>query len=356
VPDGQVHLCWPARVVVAAFAVSAVTFLPSQDALAKDDVAPSRPGLLLMLARDPEVQANLATDRGQAEAIEKAVAAVDEPLWRLRDAPSSEGSETVRQLTDRFEADMRRILRPGQFQRLQQIVLRAQGWESLRQPAVAERIKLSQQQRGRVEEILAQNQTRDARGREASGDALQRQILTVFSEDQRRAIGLLAGNPFDFSHVRQLAVKAPELRAVEEWINSAPLSLSDLRGKVVALHFWTFGCSNCIHNYPAYKNWRLQIPSDRFVILGVHTPETAGERDVAQIRRAAEQAELTFPIAVDNHGENWTAWGNHMWPSVYLIDKEGYVRNWWYGELNWKGAGGEKFMREKIEQILAEEN
>jgi len=89
-------------------------------------------------------------------------------------------------------------------------------------------------------------------------------------------------------------------------------------------------------------------------VLGVHTPETSRERDVEGVRRNAAEAGLTFPIVIDNEKRNWDAWGNSMWPSTYLIDKEGYVRYWWYGELNWQGAEGEALLRKRIEELLAE--
>jgi peroxiredoxin len=89
-------------------------------------------------------------------------------------------------------------------------------------------------------------------------------------------------------------------------------------------------------------------------VLGIHTAETAAERDPANVRKAALEAGLTFPILVDQDKLNWDAWGNSMWPSVYLIDKQGYVRYWWYGELNWKGAEGERRLRKRIEELLDE--
>jgi peroxiredoxin len=89
-------------------------------------------------------------------------------------------------------------------------------------------------------------------------------------------------------------------------------------------------------------------------VLGIHTPESAGERNVDNIRRKMTENGIEFPIAVDNDKANWNAWANNMWPSTYLIDKKGYVRYWWYGELNWKGTEGEKMFREKIEELLAE--
>ena len=86
----------------------------------------------------------------------------------------------------------------------------------------------------------------------------------------------------------------------------------------------------------------------------MHTPESEGEKDVDGIRRQATEHGLDFPIAVDGNLNTWQAWSNSMWPSVYLIDKRGAVRYWWYGELNWQGSDGEKYMRERIEELLAE--
>ncbi len=88
--------------------------------------------------------------------------------------------------------------------------------------------------------------------------------------------------------------------------------------------------------------------------VGVHTPETDGEKVVESVRAKAKENDLKFPIVIDNDSKIWYGWTNHIWPAVYLVDKKGYVRYWWYGELNWKGAEGEKFMREKIEELLAE--
>ena len=89
-------------------------------------------------------------------------------------------------------------------------------------------------------------------------------------------------------------------------------------------------------------------------MIGVHTPEGGGEFDLEQVKRKAEEAQFTFPIVTDNDKLNWNAWGNSMWPSVYLVDKKGWIRYWWYGELKWQGTDGEKIMRQHIEELLAE--
>jgi peroxiredoxin len=89
-------------------------------------------------------------------------------------------------------------------------------------------------------------------------------------------------------------------------------------------------------------------------VIGIHTPETAAERVVESLREKALKEQLEFPIVADNEKQNWNAWGNSMWPSVYLIDKKGYVRYWWYGELNWKEAGGQEIMKKRIAELLAD--
>lgn len=90
-------------------------------------------------------------------------------------------------------------------------------------------------------------------------------------------------------------------------------------------------------------------------MIGIHTPETARERDLENVRADAARAGLTFPILVDDAKENWNRWGNSMWPSVYLIDKHGDIRYWWYGELTWQNAQGEQLLRRRIRELLEED-
>ena len=87
----------------------------------------------------------------------------------------------------------------------------------------------------------------------------------------------------------------------------------------------------------------------------MHTPETKAGRDPARVKTVAEENGLHFPIAIDNDKAIWNAWGNGWWPTVYLVDKAGYVRFWWSGELNWNGAGGQKVVRSHIRTLLAEQ-
>ena len=146
----------------------------------------------------------------------------------------------------------------------------------------------------------------------------------------------------------------PELRNVTEWINSEPLTMRELRGKVVLVHFWTNGCYNCRNNYGHYRAWQERYKDKDVVMVGIHTPETPGEHEIARIKAQAETNGLKFPIAVDNQGANWKAWNNRVWPTVYVVDRRGVVRYGWEGELSYQGADGEERIRKLVDELLAE--
>jgi peroxiredoxin len=155
-----------------------------------------------------------------------------------------------------------------------------------------------------------------------------------------------------------LKARPPELeeRPDQDWINSKPLKLSELRGQVVVLHFWTFGCSNCQHNYPTLKAWQTAFSDKGVTIIGVHTPETDHERQIENVRKSVAKNGLKYPVVFDKDAKIWKSWGNQWWPSTYLIDKQGFARYRWDGEFNWNKAKGDSIMRKKIEQLLAEES
>lgn len=148
--------------------------------------------------------------------------------------------------------------------------------------------------------------------------------------------------------------EAPELTQVDVWVNSKGVKLADQKGKVVVVHFFTTGCINCIRNYPSYNAWRKAFDEKDVAIIGVHTPEFDSEKQIDTIKRKADDAKLAFPIAVDNEHANWKAWGVRYWPTVFLVDKQGKVRDRWEGELKWNGNDGEKKFKERIEELLKE--
>lgn len=148
--------------------------------------------------------------------------------------------------------------------------------------------------------------------------------------------------------------KPPELEGVTAWLNGEPVKLADCKGKVVVLHFFAFGCHNCHANYPHYKAWAKDFANRDLVMVAIHTPETDTETKVDLLKQQLEKHGLTYRVAVDNDKKVWAAWDNRWWPCTYLIDKNGYCRYRWDGELNWQGQKGEQSMRRKIRELLAE--
>ncbi len=118
----------------------------------------------------------------------------------------------------------------------------------------------------------------------------------------------------------------PSLAGATDWLQSKPLGPSELRGKVVLVDFWTFGCVNCQRALPAVRRWAERYRADGLVVIGVHSPEFAFERDRSNVERALRRFDLKFPIAVDNDFAVWNAWSNRYWPTLYLIDAQGRVR------------------------------
>lgn len=141
---------------------------------------------------------------------------------------------------------------------------------------------------------------------------------------------------------------APELAGITAWINSSPLTLASLRGKVVLVHFWTFACINCIHVQPYVKAWWERYAAQGLVVIGVHTPELSFERDLGNVRAAVASDGVTFPVAFDPAYATWNAYGNGAWPAFYFIDKAGQIRHTHGGE-------GEYDVSEQvIRELLAE--
>lgn len=125
---------------------------------------------------------------------------------------------------------------------------------------------------------------------------------------------------------------APNIAGIETWINSPPLQLSMLKGKVVLIDFWTFSCINCVRTLPYLKMYYQKYHDKGLVIIGVHTPEFEFEKNPDNVRRAVRIDGIQYPVALDNEFVTWRNFGNHYWPAHYLIDKQGKVVYEHFGE------------------------
>jgi thiol-disulfide isomerase/thioredoxin len=125
---------------------------------------------------------------------------------------------------------------------------------------------------------------------------------------------------------------APDFTGIVDWENSPPLSMDALRGKVVLVDFWTYSCINCQRTFPFLRQWWDRYRDDGLVIVGVHSPEFAFEKNVGNVRRAIKDYDIGWPVAVDSNMATWNAFSNQYWPAEYLIDAGGHVRHTSFGE------------------------
>ncbi|HUS17085.1 MAG TPA: cytochrome c biogenesis protein/redoxin [Chloroflexia bacterium] len=142
---------------------------------------------------------------------------------------------------------------------------------------------------------------------------------------------------------------APELTGITEWVNTPPVRLQELRGKVVLVHFWTFACINCIHVQPYVKDWYARYKDAGFTVVGVHTPELSFEKEIANVRASVQKTSVLFPVAFDPQYATWNAYHNRYWPAFYFIDKQGQIRRTHAGEGDYEGS------EQVIRQLLLEQ-
>ena len=142
--------------------------------------------------------------------------------------------------------------------------------------------------------------------------------------------------------------QAPPLTGAVQWLNSPPLTMQGLRGKVVLVDFWTYSCINCLRSLPYVEAWAQKYKDQGLVVIGVHTPEFAFERDPANVAKAVQDLGVTYPVAIDNDHAIWRAFNNDYWPAHYFIDAQGRIRAHHFGEGDY--AGSERI----IQRLLAE--
>ena len=126
--------------------------------------------------------------------------------------------------------------------------------------------------------------------------------------------------------------QAPDFRGIGRWLNSEPLTLDGLRGRVVLVDFWTYSCINCLRTLPYLREWDDRYRDAGLTIVGVHSPEFAFERKESNVRENVRELRLRYPIALDNDFATWSAWHNQYWPAKYLLDRNGHVRYFHFGE------------------------
>jgi cytochrome c biogenesis protein CcdA/thiol-disulfide isomerase/thioredoxin len=160
----------------------------------------------------------------------------------------------------------------------------------------------------------------------------------------------LVASPGPGGAISELPVgqQAPDFAGIDHWLNTQPLTMAGLRGKVVLVDFWTYSCVNCIRTLPYVESWYQKYAPEGLVVVGVHTPEFAFEHDTPNVQAAIARFGITYPVAQDNEYGTWAAYNNNYWPADYLIDANGHVRATHDGEGDYNTTEAE------IRSLLAE--
>ncbi len=124
----------------------------------------------------------------------------------------------------------------------------------------------------------------------------------------------------------------PSLAGATGWLNSEPLVVDELRGRVVLVDFWTLTCINWLRTEPYVRAWSQAYRDDGLVVIGVHTPEFFFEHEIDRVRLATVERGIEYPVAADNEYAVWRAFDNHYWPALYFVDREGVIRDYHFGE------------------------
>ena len=328
------------------------------------------PQFLLGLVHAPEVHHELKLSDKQVADLEDLLRIVDAKWFPARILPTDQERAVTRELELQVWEWFKKSATQEQRQRLQQLEYYAQANRILLRSDVARQVGLQSSQQQKLAALArAADDSKLAVANVLFGDpqlkSLQEKaekaikserdgVVKIVKPEQRQKLQSLLGDPFDPTRLKRIYAMAPEFVSVEHWINSSPLTMQELRGKVVLVHFYAFQCHNCHANFGIYRRWHKELTDKGVVVVGIQTPETSRERDADAVKAAASERDLKFPIMIDLKSENWKAWGNTMWPCVYVVDKQGYIRLWWPGELNWKGATGDKTVEEAVNKLLAE--
>lgn len=333
---------------------------------------PETQPVLLQMIRDDAIHQELKLSDEQIRQVFSAIDQIDGPWYQAGRLPAQERIATINDLSARLARSLTSILDQKQLTRLDELQNQALGTRMIVRDETAKKLMIPSETREDLYKVFLKTdeeanaiKTKMKEGELSASDATAKfqQVQTAerkrfsdaLSNEQKRKLATLTGKSFDFGKVKRKFPRAPEIASQgSTWLQGEKLNLADLRGKVVALHFYAFGCINCKRNLPHYNAWHDDFADDGLVVIGIQSPETEAERNPAKVSAAMKREGMNYPVLFDGEKANWNKWAISWWPTVVLIDKQGFLRSHWEGEMNWKGTPGEQQMRRTIEQLLAE--
>ena len=329
--------------------------------------------VLLQMIRDDAIHRELRLTDDQVRRVFETIVRIDGPWYHAGRLPVAERIGKIRQLSDQMRNSLTAILDQQQLQRLDQLCNQALGTRMIVLDRTAKSLDLDAKTRddlyavyqdtdkvaGEVKAKVKEGELEasEATAKLRKAQAAERKEFTdALTNEQKRKLASLTGQPFDFTSIRRKYPRAPEIESSgTKWLQGGDQSLEGLRGKVVALHFYAFGCINCKRNLPHYNAWHDDFADQGLVVIGIQSPETRAERTESKVVAAMKKEGMEYPVLFDQQMANWNKWAVSWWPTVVLIDKKGFIRSIWEGEMNWKGNPGEQQMRKNIERLLAED-
>lgn len=272
------------------------------------------------LLHEPAVEQELKLSPPQSLQFRTLLDGLDEKFFPLRNQPRDEGSRQATAILGQASKSLESLLTKAQFRRFAEIQVRLQGTGALLQDGLANPMSYTPNQRDQLTKVISETlaATRELEAQIGKGEPrelLEKQYGDLKREELKVVTGILTpaqqsvwrkalGRDFDMTKLGRPIYRAPELVDSGEWLNSEPLTLESLAGNVVVVHFYAFGCINCIHNYPTYLEWHEKFRDKKVVLLGIHTPETSAEEDSVAVKAKAEGAAFEFPVLIDNSKAN----------------------------------------------------
>ncbi len=324
------------------------------------------PQLLLPLIHTSEVQKELGITGDKLEKLECGLREFDKQWWPARIQPVEKQRKLVADLEKQLESGLNKLIGVDKVARLHQLQVQAQSSRALARPDVARALGLTSYQVDKINTIFDKNDKlakqinpskpdADLQAKyQAAAKSEPSECLELLTPEQILKFSLLTGSAFDTRGLKRVFPFAPELICNDESVGDDRPQLKQLLGKVVLIHFYAFQCSNCHANFPHYKRWSSTLSEKGVQVIGIQSPETDEEKDAAKVLSEAKKQGFNFPVVFDKDKKNWDAWGNTMWPTVYVIDQRGYIRLWWQGELNYQGATGDKQIENLVDKLLKE--
>jgi len=326
------------------------------------------PRVLLQLAHSEEAQREMGIRGGARGLFDHFLRSIDGDWVRYQRHPEAVLRPHLDRAEAALEAHLAKEYGDKAVERLHQLALQAQAGRAFLRPEIVAYLELTPDQSRRLDLLFSKTEELRAAAYSAAPQdpaalaAFQRVKLSetplalqVLTPDQRRRWTAVQGQKRDVAAFNRVYAMASELEDSGRWFNGPGVRLSDLRGSVVVVHFYAFQCHNCQANFGIYNRWHRTLREKGVHLIGVQSPETAAERDPELVGKAAVKDGFQFPVLFDADNRTWNAWGTTMWPTVYVIDKRGYLRNWWMGELNWQGAQGDRILERVIDRLRAED-